>query len=193
VCQGCSSSYYGLLLGTPLANAKNLLPGGEDATQLLAAKVNVTLHDPQQPPEYVTFGRFRGPKDKSDPTEEAGNGRFIRKEDMINHPNPSIQGTPGLVASLMDCILEQQDGLPASGFCCVKVRREANGEVTMLEVQPTVAAVEGEHPLDPYEALAAGNVDQSPALKKQMAKFMRELEIGSGEGGETTEDEEIYV
>jgi len=173
VCQGCSTSHYGLLLGTPLANAKNMLPGGEDATRLLAARVEVAHHDAQQLPVYRIQGRFRGPKDKSDPTKEAKNGGFIGQGDMINHSNPSIQGTPGLVASLMDCVFKQNDELPASDFCCVKVHREANGEVKMLEVQPTAA--------------------RFPALKKQMAKYMRGLEIGSGEGGETTGDEEIYV
>ena len=192
VCQGCSTSHYGLLLGTPLANAKSLLPGGNNATQLLAARVKVAHHD-AQPWIYQIRGRFRGPKDRSDPTKEAKNGGFIRQRDMIKHSNPSIPGTPELVASLMDCVFKQKDELPASDFCCIKVRRETNGEVKMLEVPQTVDAVGGEHPLDPFESLAAGNVDQFSALKKQMAEYMRGSEIGPGEGGEARENDEIYV
>jgi len=129
---------------------------------------------------------------KIDPTKEAGNGRYIRKEVMINHPNPSIQGTPKLVASFMDWVLERQGELPASGFCCLKVRREANGEVNMLEVQPTVAAVEDDHPFNPFEALVAGMADRFPDLEDEIAEHWG-LRIDLGEEGEAMEEEMIYV
>jgi len=123
---------------------------------------------------------------KTDPAKEAGNGRYLRKEDMINHPNPTIQSTPGLVTFLMDCVFERQGELPASGFCCVKVRREANGEINMLDVQPKVDAVEEKHALDPFEALAADMADHFLGLELEN----RGSGIDFGEEGETTEDEE---
>jgi len=87
----------------------------------------------------------------------------------------------------MDWVLEQQGEPPASGFCCLKVRREANGVINMLEVQPTVAAVEDEHPFDPFEALAADMADRFPDLGNQVVEHWG-LGIDLGEEGEAIED-----
>ena len=201
VYQGCSTSHYGLLLGTPLAKAKNLLPGGEDTIRLLAARVKVT-HQDALPWTYRVGGRFRGPLNKSDPTKEAGNGAFPRNRDMIKHPNSSIQGTPELVISLMQCVFERKYELPTSDFCCVMVHREANAEVKMLEMRRTVGAVEEEAPsfveeehtpLCLFTEWAALDLFP-PTLENEWEQREDGCGFNLGEGEETTEEEiEAYL